>query len=81
MSEHITVGELCAQHIGRTIQFPFEDEFGNNTGELVQGRLLHYEMREYRGIPWVTFSIDDGTPWGCEDTFVATAPMEVLDEA
>ena len=80
MSEHITVGELCARHIGRTIQFPFEDEFGNDTGELVQGRLLHYEMREYRGVAHVEFSLDDGTPWGYSDTFVATAPVEVLDE-
>ena len=81
MSEHVTVGELCARHIGRTLQFPFEDEFGNDTGELVQGRLLHYEMREYRGVAHVEFSLDDGTPWGYSDTFVATAPAEVLDEA
>ena len=81
MPETLLVGQLTDQHIGRTIQFPFEDEFGNDTGELVQGRLLHYEMREYRGVAHVEFSLDDGTPWGYSDTFVATAPVEVLDEA
>ena len=81
MSETLAIGQLTDQHIGRTIQFPFEDEFGNDTGELVQGRLLHYEMREYRGVAHVEFSLDDGTPWGYSDTFVATAPVEVLDEA
>ena len=80
MSETLMIGQLTEQHIGRTIRFPFEDEFGNNTGEFVEGRLLHYEMRRCWGVPWVTFSLDDGTPWGCEDTFVAIAPIEVLDE-
>ena len=27
----------------------------------------------------IQFSLDDGTPWGYSDTFVATAPVEVLD--
>ena len=81
MSETLAIGQLTDQYIGRTIQFPFEDEYGNDTGELVQGRLLHYEMREYRGVAHVEFSLDDGTPWGYSDTFVVTAPVEVLDEA
>ena len=81
MSETLAIGQLTDQYIGRTIQFPFEDEYGNGTGELVQGRLLYYEMREYWGVAHVEFSLDDGTPWGYSDTFVATAPVEVLDEA
>ena len=81
MSETLAIGQLTDQCIGRTTRFPFEDEFGNNTGELVEGRLLHYEMREYRGVAHVEFSLDDGTPWGYSDTFVVTAPVEVLDEA
>ena len=81
MSETLAIGQLTDQYIGRTIQFPFEDWCGNDTGELVQGRLLCYEMREYRGVAHVEFSLDDGTPWGYSDTFVATAPVEVLDEA
>ena len=57
MSETLAIGQLTAQHIGRTIQFPFEDEYGNDTGEKVSGVLLRYEMREYRGIAHVEFSL------------------------
>ena len=81
MPETLAIGQLTAQHIGRTIQFPFEDEYGNDTGEKVSGKLLRYEMREYRGIAHVEFSLADGSPWGYADTFVSTAPIEVLDEA
>ena len=28
MSETLAIGQLTTQHIGRTIQFPFEDEYG-----------------------------------------------------
>jgi len=78
ISHTIQVGYLTVEYLGHTIGFPFEDEYGNETGEWVEGILTDYSVKSGAPGCWVTIEFTDPDDEWHMETFYYTAEIEVL---